>query len=218
VEAGPAERRAPNGWRLSSIGDGAAVAAGVVAGVGAAWVGVAANVFATSVCAGGQASPPGLRGRPRRAPAGSASASAVRAGSNGAGAAGSGPDPGSGLTAAPATAGVYPAGAVSAGGHGSPPATRGRPCRKTKVPALVGEAGTGSGFGSGAAGSGDVEAGASDSDATGDSFLAASAGGTKSVWGTEVPSGGQASPPGTRGRPRRSEESMSTPSSPAEPR
>src|SRR5690625_3635195 len=216
--AGPSERGAPNGWRISSVADGADVTAGAIAGVGAGCVGSAANAFATSVSAGGQGSPPGLRGRPRRAPAGSASACPAPADSDGAGAAASGAVPGSLLAAAPATAGASPSGAGCAGGRESPPATRGSPSRKTRVTATVCSAVTASALDAGAAGTGAADAGASGSDATAGSFLAGSAGRTKSVLGTGVASGGQASPPGTRGKPRRSEESMSTPSSPAAPR
>src|SRR5690625_718473 len=123
IDAGESEPGLPSGWRIVAAGACCDEVAGGIAGAGAGAfrIGAAANAFATSVSAGGQASPPGLRGSPRRAspeivawePSASAASgarvSAVLDGSRGAGTSGCGarPDgPDVLLAGAPATAGA----------------------------------------------------------------------------------------------------------------
>lgn len=106
---------------------------------------------------------------------------------------------GAGCTAgAAATAGASPA-----GGHGSPLGTRGSPRRSEVVP-MVSVAGAGA---AGGAAAGNVAAGTASAAASAAGVVVAPSAGAAdgAVTDTEIsPAGGQGSPPGTRGRPRRS--------------
>lgn len=112
---------------------------------------------------------------------------------------------GAGCTAGAAATG----GASPAGGHGSPLGTRGSPRRSEVVP-MVSVAGAGAGAGAGAAGgaaAGNVAAGTAGAAASAAGVVVAPGAGAPDggITDTEIsPAGGQGSPPGTRGRPRRS--------------